>query len=78
MTCPKTRIELAVAAAMPASESGTELMMAFIFGEEKSANPLPRTSKMPIMIHNGVVLCMNENANSDASVMVIPVVVRIL
>ena len=53
-------------------------MIEFMFGEEKSANPQPKKSNVPISIHNGVVLVRSENENSDSAVIAIPVVARIL
>ena len=45
-SCPGDRIVATILNAMPRYCISTELMIALIFGDEKSANPKPRTIRL--------------------------------
>jgi hypothetical protein len=46
MTCPSDRIVAFILAAIPRYRIFTELMIALVFGDEKSAYPKPRTIRL--------------------------------
>jgi hypothetical protein len=48
-TCPIERIVATIPDAIPRWCFSAELMMAFVFGEEKGAYPRPSQSRVPVM-----------------------------
>ena len=77
MSWPNTRMLPAVADALPAYLSGTELMMEFIFGDENTAKPQPSMIRIEIIIQIGVMFVSKDRKNKEAAIIAIPMVARI-
>ena len=73
---PVSRMVLRTAEARPKSRLSTELMTALVLGEEKRANPKPRTSRAATTNGMPVPRPMNESRNNPAAEMAIPAEAR--
>ena len=74
--CPITRMVAAVPEASPNWFLFTELIIVFMLGDEKNANPSPTQTSIITMSQTGVVSERKEKAASPRVHMVIPIVVR--
>ena len=70
--CPITLMVAADPEARPYWVLSTELIMVFMFGEEKKANPSPTHINIDTMIQTGVVAERKANAANPSVHMVIP------
>ena len=75
---PRSRMVAAEPEARPRWRFSTELMMAFILGEENRANPHPRKIRLHTIKKTGEEGLRKDNASSPAQVMDMPVVAKIL
>jgi len=76
--CPITLMVAAVPEAIPYWVLLTELIMVFMFGEEKKANPKPTHINNKTIINSGVDEFRKAKAASPVVHIAIPVVVRYL
>ena len=74
---PKLRMVPTEAEAIPKKRFSTELMMAFVLGEEKRAKPKPSKIRQPIMYPSGVFGFKKISRNNPMVVSVIPTVATI-
>ena len=76
-TCPSDRIVAFILDAIPRWQIFTELMIALVFGDEKSAYPKPRTIRLMIIIERGVRGVRKIKNESPSVVIAIPAVATI-
>lgn len=72
IVCPTNRIVPKVAEAVPYSGGFTELITAFVLGEENNPNPIPNTTSIARMNIILVLLVKNTNASRPAVVKAMP------
>ena len=76
-TCPSERMVAFIPDAMPRYRGSTELMIAFVLGDEKSAYPKPSTIKAITIAYNGVAVVKKMKNASPNVVIAIPTVATI-
>jgi hypothetical protein len=74
--CPTTRIVAADPEASPNWFLSTELIIVFIFGDEKRANPNPTQNNKNTIAQMGVDSLKNANAASPKVQIVMPIVAK--
>ena len=76
-TCPSDRMVAFMLDAIPRWRISTELMIALVFGDEKSAYPKPRTIRLMMITERGVRGVRNIKNESPRVVIAIPAVATI-